>query len=428
MLYYSTRNPAHQTTFREAVLNPLAPDGGLYMPADIPSLPSSFFKNLPSLSFPEIGYEVGKTFFHHDLPHDVLQTICEDAFTFPAPLVYLDEFTASLELWHGPTLAFKDFGARFMARVLAYLTRGENRETVVLVATSGDTGGAVAAGFFNVPGVKVVILYPSGRVSTVQEKQLTSWGGNITSLEVRGSFDDCQALVKKAFRDPELHPRVRLSSANSINIARLLPQLFYYFEAYKQVRDKKMPVTIAVPSGNFGNLTAGLMAKKMGLPVHKFIAATNANHVVPRYLSHGVYQPRPVIPTISNAMDVSAPSNFERILALYGSTWNHLTADVFGFWLDDTATRKAIRELYTNYRYIADPHGAIAYQSLKSTFSPANKIFLETAHPSKFPDITEDVIGFKLAFDTPGHAQQNRIGSTLIDNSYPAIKNIILSL
>ena len=427
MLYYSTRNPAHQVSFREAVLNPLAPDGGLYMPAEIPLLSPSFFKILPSLSFPEIGFEVGKSFFEKDIPDDVIQSICEDAFTFPAPLVYLDEFTASLELWDGPTLAFKDFGARFMARVLAYLTRGENRETVVLVATSGDTGGAVAAGFFYVPGVKVVILYPSGRVSPVQEKQLTSWGGNITSLEVRGSFDDCQALVKKAFSDPELNQHVRLSSANSINIARLLPQLFYYFEVYKQIRDKKLPVTIAVPSGNFGNLTAGLIAKKMGLPVHKYIAATNANNVVPRYLSHGVYQPKPVIPTISNAMDVSAPSNFERILALYGSTWNQITSDVFGFWLDDKSTRKAIKELYSNYRYIADPHGAIAYQSLKSTYNPANKLFIETAHPSKFPDIIEEVIGLKLSFDTPGVANNDTNRSTLIDNSYPTLKNIILS-
>lgn len=428
MLYYSTRNPAHQVFFREAVLNPLAPDGGLYMPADIPLLPPSFFKNLPSLSFPEIGFEAGKTFFHHDIPHDVLQTICEDSFTFPAPLVYLDDFTASLELWHGPTRAFKDFGARFMARVMAWLTRGENRETLVLVATSGDTGGAVAAGFYNVPGIKVVILYPSGRVSPVQEKQLTSWGGNITALEVQGSFDDCQALVKNAFSDPELTRDVQLSSANSINIARLLPQIFYYFEAYKQLRDKKLPITIAVPSGNFGNLTAGLIAKKMGLPVHKFIAATNANNVVPRYLSHGVYQPRAVIPTISNAMDVSAPSNFERILTLYGSTWNHLTSDVFGFWLDDTGTRKAIRELYKNYRYLADPHGAIAYQSLKSTFNPANKLFIETAHPSKFTEIMEEVVGFSIPYDEQENMHNKSLRSTLIDNSYTKMKNIILSL
>lgn len=427
MLYYSTRNPRNTVSFRQAVLNPLAPDGGLYMPADIPVLPASFFRELKDMPFPEISYTLSKLLFRSDIPDQVLQEICERAFDFPAPLVYLDDFTASLELWHGPTLAFKDFGARFMARVLSYLNRGENRETVVLVATSGDTGGAVAAGFFNVPGIRVVILYPSGRVSPMQEEQITSWGGNVTAIEVSGTFDDCQSLVKTAFADTELNQRIRLSSANSINIARLLPQIFYYFEAYKQVRDKNRPLTIAVPSGNFGNLTAGLMAKMMGLPVHKFIAATNANNTVVRYLQHGVYQPKPVVSTISNAMDVRDPSNFERILALYSSTWNNITKDIYGFSLDDKGTARAVQELYNTFHYICDPHGAIAYQSLKSTYNPANKIFIETAHPYKFHETLHDVLGIHLNPPSEHYKIANLPKNVLVMGiNYNELKNIIL--
>jgi len=390
MLYYSTINKNHKVSLKEAVLNSLAPDGGLYMPEYISTLPKKFFLDIENKTFQENSFEVAKNLTGENIPTSVLQTIIEETINFPAPLVYLDEYTASLELWHGESLAFKDFGARFMSRVMSYYLRGENKKQIVLTATSGDTGGAVAAGFYNTPGIRVVILYPSGKVSEIQEKQLTTWGNNISALEINGSFDDCQRLVKEAFADRDIQNKLSISSANSINISRLIPQTFYYFEAYRQIRDKKLPITISVPSGNFGNLTAGLMAKKMGLPVQRFIAATNANNVVPKYLQSGVFTPKPTIATISNAMDVGLPSNFERILDLYGSTWNKITSDVFGFWLNDADTKKAIRDCFTKYQYITDPHGAIAYQSLKTTLNPSVKIFLETAHPCKFTNVYDD--------------------------------------
>ncbi len=390
MLYYSTKNKNHKVTLKEAVLNSLAPDGGLYMPEHISTLPKHFFLDIENKTFQENSFEVAKKLTGENIPNSVLQNIIDETINFPAPLVYLDEYTASLELWHGESLAFKDFGARFMSRVMSYYLRGENREQIVLTATSGDTGGAVAAGFYNTPGIRVVILYPSGMVSEIQEKQLTTWGNNISALEINGSFDDCQRLVKEAFADRNIQNKLSVSSANSINISRLIPQTFYYFEAYRQIRDKKLPITISVPSGNFGNLTAGLMAKKMGLPVQRFIAATNANNVVPKYLQSGVFSPKQTISTISNAMDVGLPSNFERILDLYGSTWNKITSDVFGFWLNDADTKKAIRDCFTKHQYIADPHGAIAYQSLKTTLNPSVKIFLETAHPCKFTNVYDD--------------------------------------
>jgi len=314
MKLYSTKNPEVLFSLKEAVLKGLPDDNGLFVPDNISSLPSSFFERLPELTFSELAYEIVEHLFEGSIPEEDLKKIISTAINFPAPLIKLDEQTSVLELFHGPSLAFKDFGARFMAQLMGYFNRGEDKDLVILVATSGDTGGAVAAGFYNTLGIKVVILYPSGRVSPLQEKQLTTLGGNVSAIEVEGSFDDCQALVKKAFLDKSLTDNIRLSSANSINIARLIPQSFYYFEAYKQLgKNPKAPVFI-IPSGNFGNLTAGLLAKRMGLPIAHFVAATNKNDIVPSYLSSGEYNPKPSIATISNAMDVGNPSNFYRMV------------------------------------------------------------------------------------------------------------------
>jgi threonine synthase len=428
MLYYSTKNRAFKTNLRQAVLHALPPDGGLYMPESLLQLPKGFVANIEKYSFREISFEVARNLIGDNIPGPVLRNIVEAAVNFQAPLVYLDDYTASLELWHGPTLAFKDFGARFMSGVMSYLLRGENREHVVLTATSGDTGSAVASGFYQAPGIKVVILYPSGKVSPVQEKQLTTFGENITALEIEGTFDDCQFLVKKAFSDKEITGFVPLTSANSINIARLFPQCFYYFEAYKQIRDKSLPVTMAVPSGNFGNLTAGIIAKKMGLPVNRFIAATNINNAVPRYLQHGIYQPQIVKPTLSNAMDVGAPSNFDRILDLYSSTWNHITSDIYGYWTDDNGTRRAMLETYNTYGYMTDPHGAIAYSSLKSTRTPSSRIFLETAHPAKFEETIKNTLGIKPVMPEVILSLRNKDKiSRLMKNDYTEFKSFLLS-
>ncbi|RMD74131.1 MAG: threonine synthase, partial [Bacteroidetes bacterium] len=330
------------------------------------------------------------------IPEADIRRIVRRALDFPAPVVSLDEDTHVLELWHGPSLAFKDFGARFMAALMSWFLEKRNQETVILVATSGDTGGAVAAGFFDTPGIHVVILYPSGKVSPLQEKQLTTLGKNIRALEIEGTFDDCQALVKQAFLDEALRRHIALSSANSINIARLIPQSFYYFEAYKQLMPVQKPVAFVVPSGNFGNLTAGLFAKRMGLPVVHFVAATNANDVVPEYLATGQFRPRPSIPTISNAMDVGNPSNFQRMLDLYGSTWNNLRKEVSGFAFDDEQTRQAIRTIHERYGYLMDPHGAVgflAWQAFRQIEPGMQGVILETAHPAKFLETMEATLG-----------------------------------
>ncbi len=391
MRLYSTKNTHKFVSLQEAVFKGLPEDNGLYMPEFIPRLPERFLNNLSDFSFVEIGLEVCRNLFGSIIPEADLRNIVERSITFPAPIVSLDERTHILELFHGPSLAFKDFGARFMAQLMSYFNQGEDRELVILVATSGDTGGAVAAGFYRTPGIRVVILYPSGKVSHLQEKQLTTLGENITAVEVAGTFDDCQALVKKAFLDEDLTGQIRLSSANSINISRLVPQSFYYFEAYKQLKDTSLPVVFSIPSGNFGNLTAGLFAKKMGLPVHRFLAATNANDVVPQYLSTGNFTPRPSVPTLSNAMDVGNPSNFARMLDLYGSTWNNLKNDVEGYTFSDEATTAAMQEVFAKYGYVMDPHGAVGYLALKSfqeRHLPCTGVILETAHPSKFlPDV-----------------------------------------
>ncbi len=399
MRLYSTKNTQKFVSLSEAIFKGLPEDNGLYMPESIPRLSDDFLKNLKKYTFQDIAFEVARQLLRGGIPENDLQTIIEKAVNFPAPIISLDENTHILELFHGPSLAFKDFGARFMAQLMSYFNRQNERELVILVATSGDTGGAVAAGFYKTAGIKVVILYPSGKVSDLQEKQLTTLGENVTALEVQGTFDDCQALVKKAFLDAELTTKIRLSSANSINIARLVPQSFYYFEAYKQLENTEKPVVFAIPSGNFGNLTAGLFAKKKGLPVSKFIAATNDNDVVPQYLASGAFTPRPSVPTLSNAMDVGNPSNFARMMDLYCSTWNIVKQDIEGYAFNDAQTREAVREVAEKYGYTIDPHGAVGYLALKTyqrEHPETQGIILETAHPAKFLPDMEAILERKI--------------------------------
>lgn len=406
MNFYSTNDRNHSATLSEAIFRGLPPDNGLYMPERLDPLPDAFFEELPGLSFAEIGFRVSRHLLGDDVPEDELRELVYDAVNFPAPVVRLDERRYVLELFHGPSLAFKDFGARFMSRLMGHFNRGEEKQLVILVATSGDTGGAVAAGFYRTPGIEVVILYPKGKVSALQEKQLTTLGHNIHALEIDGTFDDCQAIVKQAFLDEELRKDIRLSSANSINISRLIPQSFYYFEAYKQLGAAGGPVAFSIPSGNFGNLTAGLLAKRMGLPVARFIAATNRNDVVPEYLREGEYRPRPSVATLSNAMDVGAPSNFARMLNLYGqvngldphapATHEAMARDVVGFAYDDATTEAAVREVADRFGYVIDPHGAVGYLALtewQASHPDTRGVILETAHPSKFKPDVERILG-----------------------------------
>jgi threonine synthase len=411
MQLYSTKNRDLQVSLKQAVFQGLPEDNGLFMPNEIPALPEDFIQNLSNYSFQEIGFQVTKTLFQGDIPDQDLRDIIENAINFPAPLVQLDEEKYILELFHGPSLAFKDFGARFMAQLMSYFNREEDRELTILVATSGDTGGAVAAGFHKTPGIRVVILYPSGKVSALQEKQLTTLGHNISALEVDGTFDDCQALVKQAFLDQKLRKKIRISSANSINISRLVPQSFYYFEAYKQLPASNKDVIFAIPSGNFGNLTAGLLAHKMGLPVKQFIAATNQNDIVPSYLSQGNYLPRPSVRTLSNAMDVGNPSNFARMFDLFAAAkgkgispdqgvWKGMQSLISGFAFSDTNTEDAIKKVIQQYDYLLDPHGAVGYLALETfqkTHTNTRGIILETAHPAKFKEDMDRI----LKQDTP---------------------------
>ncbi len=394
MLYYSTNNRDHRVDARTAVLSGLAPDGGLYMPESIPKWSADFFECLHELSLQEIGFTVARTFFHEVVSDEVLQQIVTQTLNFDIPLKHVGNVQV-LELFHGPTLAFKDVGARFTARLMNHFVNGEDRALTILVATSGDTGSAVASGFFRLPGIRVVVLYPRGRISTLQEAQMTTLGENVTAVEVDGVFDDCQRLVKEAFVDFELREQLWLTSANSINIARLVPQMFYYFWAVAQMeqtfhdRQKYVPVALSVPSGNFGNLTAGLMAKRMGLPVGKFIAATNLNDVIPEYLETAVFRPRPSVATMSNAMDVGNPSNFVRLCELYPSV-KSLREDVVGIRVSDGEIRKAIETVLREHHYQLDPHGAVGYVALKSylnEYSNSEGIFLETAHPAKFLEV-----------------------------------------
>jgi len=429
MKLYSTNNPKNIVDLKEAVLNALPVDRGLYMPVDLVSLDDQFFKELSTKTFSEIAFEVSSHLFGDYIPEKALTDIVEQAFDWPAPVVGLGNDIYSLELFHGPSLAFKDFGARYMSKLMAYFNQGQEKLLTILVATSGDTGGAVASGFHNTPGIEVIILYPSGKVSPLQEQQLTTWGDNITAVELNGSFDDCQDLVKAAFLDNDLKSKYRLSSANSINIARLIPQSFYYFEAYKQLHLQNKELVVAVPSGNFGNLTAGVLALKMGLNIHKFIAATNANAIVPYYLETGKFEAKESIATISNAMDVGNPSNFPRLAALFGSTWNIIKDHVLGFELDDQATQHAMIDAFNQYGYICDPHGAIGYAAINE-LKKANQVglFLETAHPSKFISTVESTLNRSI--DIPKRLkdlEQLQKESHILPNDYNSFKNWLIN-
>mgnify|MGYP000846845654 FL=1 len=397
MRYFSTKDPNHPFSLRDAVLLGLPPDNGLFMPERIPVLPQPMIEAMRSMSLPEIASIVSKAWFGDEIPASDLETMCQDAYPFDTPLVRLRDQTYMLELFHGPTLAFKDVGARFMARLMAYLNKGESRKLTILVATSGDTGSAVASGFWNVPGIDVVILYPSGKVSEWQEKQLTTWGNNITALEVDGAFDDCQRLVQEAFLDPELRGSLRLSSANSISIARLVPQIFYYFRAVAQLPTGSADPVFVVPSGNFGNLTAGILAWMMGLGVHRFVAATNSNDVVPEYLHTGEFKPRASVSTMSNAMDVGNPSNFWRMTALFGNDLEAMRKMIFAATADEATTARLMRLCWDECHYLTEPHAAVGLygweQYVKQNGSLHPGIVLGTAHPSKFIEAVEAISG-----------------------------------
>ncbi|MEP5341295.1 MAG: threonine synthase [Algibacter sp.] len=395
MNYYSLNKQAPNTSFKDAVIKGLAPDKGLYFPESITPISKSFFDNIDNLSYTEIAFEAIKQFVSPEIPENVLKTIVEETLSFDFPVVQLNENISTLELFHGPTMAFKDVGARFMARCLGYFNKDNKNEVTVLVATSGDTGGAVANGFLGVKGVNVVILYPSGKVSDIQEMQLTTLGKNIKALEVNGTFDDCQAMVKTAFLDEELTSQMQLTSANSINVARWLPQLFYFMFAYKQLHNKHKDIVFSIPSGNFGNICAGMMAQQLGLPINHFVASNNANNVVTRYLISELYEPKPSVQTISNAMDVGAPSNFIRIQEIYKNNFESLKENISSYSFSDDETREAMLEIYNDCNYVADPHGAVGYLGSKAYLKDnpnTHCVFLETAHPTKFLDVVEDVI------------------------------------
>lgn len=394
--FYSTKNKNVKVSLQEAVMSGLAPDGGLFMPAAVETLSENFLKEMNSMSFSEISFEVCNCLFKNALPVNDLRGIIEKAINFDAPLKCITSGIYALELFHGPTLSFKDFGARFMSQLLGYFIKNKKQKLHILVATSGDTGSAVGDAFHKMPGIQVWILYPKGKVSIRQEQQLTTLGHNITALEVEGTFDDCQRLLKQAFSDEKLRQKITLTSANSINIARLIPQSFYYFYAYSRLQERVEPAIFSVPCGNFGNLTAGLLAKKMGLPVKKFVAATNVNDSVPKYLRSGVFEPHLSIHTLSNAMDVGNPSNFARMLDLYDHDYKKMRLDIFGESFTDSQTRSAIKEVLEKHGYLLDPHGAVAYLGLMAFLAnsneKANGIFLETAHPAKFAEDVENII------------------------------------
>lgn len=408
MKYYSTNRKTPDVSLEEAVVKGLAADKGLFMPTTIKPLPQEFYDSIDRLSFQEIAYRVADAFFGEDVAADTLKQIVYDTLNFDVPLVKVTERIYALELFHGPTLAFKDVGGRFMARLLGYFIKKQGRKQVnVLVATSGDTGSAVANGFLGVEGIHVYVLYPKGKVSEIQEKQFTTLGQNITALEVEGTFDDCQALVKAAFMDKELNERLSLTSANSINVARFLPQAFYYFYAYAQLKrlGKAENGVVCVPSGNFGNITAGLFGKKMGLPIKRFIAANNRNDIFYQYLQAGEYHPRPSVATIANAMDVGDPSNFARILDLYQHSHTAISAEISGATYTDNQIRETVKETWQVYGYLLDPHGACGYRALHEQLQPNETgIFLETAHPAKFLDTVESIIGEKV--DIPAKLQE----------------------
>ena len=404
MQYYSTNGKAPLATLEEAVVRGLAPDKGLYMPQEIRPLPQEFYDNIENMSFQEMSYQVAHNFFGDDVDAESLREIVFDTLAFETPIVKVEDNIYSLELFHGPTLAFKDVGARFMARLLRYFIKREGKEQVnVLVATSGDTGSAVANGFLGVVGIHVYVLYPKGKVSKIQESQFTTLGKNITAIEVDGVFDDCQALVKSAFMDEELQGHMNLTSANSINVARFLPQAFYYFNAYAQAKKlgKADNLTICVPSGNFGNITAGLFAQRMGLPIMNFIAANNANDIFYNYLLSGIYSPKASIQTIANAMDVGDPSNFARILDLYKSSHAEICNHISGATYSDDEIAATMKKCYEQTGYVLDPHGACGYQALKDNLKEGETgVFLETAHPAKFKEKVDAILSTDIEIPT----------------------------
>lgn len=432
MKYYSTNNKNLIVNFETAVMQGLAEDGGLFMPAEFPQMEKDFIDSLEKYSFQEIAFRIAKKFIEDEIPESSLHDIISNSITFPAPLVSIGKNLYVLELFHGPTLAFKDFGARFMAKTMGYFVAKRNTNLNILVATSGDTGSAVAHGFYDTSGINVFILYPKGKVSLIQEKQLTTLDKNITALEIDGTFDDCQRLVKTAFVDKELNKKLNLTSANSINIARLLPQAFYYFEAYKQILDKKIHSIFSVPSGNLGNLTAGLIAKKIGLPISKFIGAVNSNSVFAEFLRTGTFNPRPSIQTLSNAMDVGNPSNLIRIREIYSNILKDMQNDIHSESYDDIKTRKGIKEVYENYKYIIDPHGSVGYLALRDYIKfnqQFNGVILETAHPAKFKDVIEEEL--KIEVEIPERLAvclKKEKRTVELSSNYEEFKNYMLSL
>jgi threonine synthase len=433
MKYYSTNKKVEGVSLEDAVVKGLAEDKGLFMPNSIKALPQTFFDTIETLSFQEIAYTVADAFFGEDVEAEALKKIVYETLNFDTPIVPVTDNIYSLELYHGPTLAFKDVGGRFMSRLLGYFIQKQAKTKInVLVATSGDTGSAVANGFLGVEGIHVYVLYPKGLVSPIQECQFTTLGQNITALEVDGTFDDCQALVKSAFMDAELNAHMKLTSANSINVARFLPQSFYYFYAYAQLKklNKNKEVVMCVPSGNFGNITAGLFAKRMGLPIKRFIAANNRNDIFLQYLQTGLYSPRPSISTIANAMDVGDPSNFARVLDLYENSHEAIKAEISGVSYDDEQIAVALKTCFEETDYLLDPHGACGYQALKDGLRVNETgVFLETAHPAKFLETVERIIGQKV--DIPQKLQEFMKGekqSLELSKNFDGFKKYLLSL
>lgn len=432
MKFKSTNNKSEEVSFKEAVLKGIADDGGLFVPVFYPQLDPNITKEIKNLSFQEFSFEIAKLFAGNEIPQNDLKNIVYQAIDFQAPLVQIDKNVFVLELFHGPTLAFKDFGARFLAKTSEYFLRGADKKTTILVATSGDTGSAVANGFYGLENIEVVLLYPSGKVSEIQEKQLTTLDKNITAIEVNGTFDDCQRFVKQAFADEEIKRKLNLSSANSINIARLIPQSFYYFSAFAQMQATDKPLVFSVPSGNFGNLTAGLFARQMGLPVRQFIAAVNANDVFPKFLNSGKFEAMPSVKTLSNAMDVGNPSNLARIISLYNNDINLIRSVIFSRSFSDTETLDEIRKTFSNKKYTIDPHGAVGLLAVedykKDNGNDFNFVVLETAHPAKFLDVFDEEIKASIIFpERLKECLKKEKKSILIKNDFNEFKEYLIT-
>jgi threonine synthase len=431
MKLYSTNGNAPLADLKKAVVKGLAEDKGLYMPCEIKKLPAAFFENIDKMSFQEIAYTVADAFFGEDIPAEDLKAIVYDTLAFDCPIAKVEENIYSLELFHGPTLAFKDVGARFMARMLRYFTQGEDKGLNVLVATSGDTGSAVANGFLGVEGINVYVLYPKGKVSPIQECQFTTLGQNIRALEIDGVFDDCQALVKNAFMDADLNARMKLTSANSINVARFLPQSFYYFWGYAQMKKLGLAdqLVVCVPSGNFGNICSALFAREMGLPIERFIAANNSNDVFYNYLQTGKYEPKASIQTLANAMDVGDPSNFARIYDLYQGDHAKIASFISGAIVDDDCIGATIRQCYQDNGYVLDPHGACGYRAMKDSLREGeNGFFCETAHPAKFKDTVEKILGREVEIPERLAAfMKGEVKKIPLSKNYEDLKNYLIN-